>query len=80
MGIMDFSDLRPARSHFTLTLPLPSSHGGACPPVCRVGRGRHPGRRVFLGEELAPKPHCAIAITENLSVPNSTFTRLSIYR
>jgi hypothetical protein len=33
-----------------------------------------------LCEKLAPKPHCAVAITENLSAPNSIFTRMPIYR
>ena len=35
---------------------------------------------VCLSEKLAPKPHCAVAITENLSAPNSTFTRMPIFR
>jgi hypothetical protein len=31
-------------------------------------------------EELAPKPHCAVAITKNLSAAISTLTHKPFYR
>jgi len=57
--------LRPFRSQPALVARC------ACP---------RPGRLVRLREQLAPKPHCPVVITENLSASISTFTHLSIYR
>ena len=43
--------------------------------TCGLCRGVSAGAKNWL-----PKPHCAVAITENLSVPNATFNRMPIYR
>ena len=37
-------------------------------------------RCVRLWEEVAPEPHCTVAITENLSASISTFSHIPLYR